>query len=101
MELIKQIKKAEAKSKQVIEAAETESAKAVAASVAACSQQIEQAALSRNETIEKAAERGRKQGLVEAGQLKTEADRTLADLRGNAEKKIASAVAKITKAIKN
>ena len=100
MELIKQIKKAEAESKQIIEAAETEAAKVVAASVTECSGQIEQAALLRNKTIEKAIEQGRKQGLLEAEKLKAQAEATLENLCGNAKKKISSAAGKVTEAIK-
>ena len=101
MELIKQIKEAEAKSKEIMEKARIESAKAIAASVNERSRQIAQAALKRNETIKKAMEQGRKQGIAEARQLSVQAEETLKNLRGNAEKKIVSAAAKIVKAIKN
>ena len=100
MELIKRIKKAEAESKQIIEAAETQAAEAVAASVAECSRRVEQAAVRRSEAIEKAVEQGRKQGLLDAEKLKAGAEATLENLRSSAKKKIASLAVKVTKAIK-
>lgn len=100
MELIKQIKNAEAQSKQIIEQAKVESAKMVAEATANRSEQFEKASQRRNETIKKAVSQAETEGLAEAEQLKAQAEQALKKLRNNAAQKSGAAVAKIVEAIK-
>lgn len=99
MELIKQIKQAEAESKQIVEQAKAESTQILAATAAERSKKLEQAGLERNEIIKKAVSLAKTQGLAEAEQLKATAERALKDLRENAAKKSNSVVAKIVEAV--
>lgn len=101
MELIKQIKNAEAQSKQLIEQAEAKSAQMLAAAANENRQQLEQAAKQRDEIIKKAVSHGREQGLAEAEKLKATAEQVLKDLRKNAAKKSDSTVTKIVEEVKS
>ena len=100
MELIKQIRQAETDSKQIIAQARTESAQIIAKAAAEHSRKLEQADLDRNETIKKAVSQAKIEGLAEAQQLKARAEQSLEDLGNKANKRIASAVAKIVEAVK-
>ena len=100
MELIKQIKQAEAESKQIIEQAKAESAQMIAASAAKGIQEIKEAGLKRNEIIEKVVNDAKAQGMAQAQQLKTQAEQTLEALRNKANERSESAVAKIAETVK-
>lgn len=95
MELIRQIRQAEAEAQQLIEKGKADAAALAEQSRQRRRQRLEEAEQQRKKAIESAVARARDQALADAQNLKTKAEQQRRQLRDSVSGKIPSAVAKV------
>jgi len=95
MELIKQIKQAEAESQQIVEQAKAEAAGGAEESRSRRGQLLQQAEQARKKAVARAVAEARSQGQAEVANLNIRADRDRDELRDSVREKMAGATAKV------
>ena len=100
MELIKKIKEAESRARDIVEEAKAESAKRALDGQKAESEKFLQAEQERRKIIEAACASGESEGKAEADKLKLEAEQRRGELQKKASGKIPAAVSKVLGYIK-
>ncbi len=100
MELIKQIKQAEAQAQEIIEKARVEAVKQADAGRRKRQAAIDQAEQERKRAMEAAVAQARSQGQAEVEGLKTEAEKRRRQLRDDTHGKMSAAVEKVVNYLK-
>ena len=96
MELIKKIKEAEAKARQIIEQAKSQANELHEQGRTSRNEAMARAQQERKKAIEAAIAAAQSQGNEEAGQLKAQAEKSRLQLRHDSGGKMSAAVAKVT-----
>lgn len=96
MELIKQIKQAEAQAQQIIEQAKVDAAKQAEVARKNQQQALAKAEQERKKTTESAVAAAQKEASAEVEKLKAKAEKDRRQLRDNVADKMAQAVGKVT-----